>query len=358
MIQDIFSQQLWLLEDPDSTAQGISWWTLVDTVGPGDGNIYRLTDVFKGPITDSVNVSNDVVLTADLVIDTGGVLVVEAGVNFYIYPDFDDDNQGQSDSTIEIIARGKIIANGTQSSPIRFIPFADTPDYGDWVGIYLDEEAIGEFSYCDIKCGDRGIELRSGATASVSNCDISLNTDIGIYNYKGDLDLTNSSVSYNGAYGLYGYMSADSVDNTVFVDNNLYGIKIHGTSASNDSTFILNDTLSCAPFPAQYGIYVENNSYVRIHNCRVNSYDQGGIYLKNSDAIVDSSDFSSNVNYGMYAENGASPFVRYCTFNSVGTGVKSITGSRPDLGDSGKSGLARPRSIYVCGRSHRLGRFV
>ena len=339
VLEEIYTQEIWHIDAYDSVSGGKWWFSFDDYVEPGDGDIYRVIDsqILSGPITDSVNVSNDVVLTADLVIDTGGVLVIEPGVNVFVYPDFDDDNQGQSDSTIEIITKGKIIANGTSFERIRFIPFADSPDYGDWVGIYLDEDAIGEFSYCDIQYGERGLELRPGATAAASNCNISYHIDMGIYNYKGYLDLSNSTISYNGSYGLYAYMAADSVDNTVFTDNEVYGIKVYGTKTSNDSTFILNDTLSCIPSSTQYGIYLENNNYVRVHGCKVSGYNQGGIYLKNSDAIVDTSDFSSNNQFGLYAENGASPFVRYCQFYSLHTGVKAATGSRPDLGDSASS---------------------
>lgn len=273
-------------------------------------------------------------LTQDLVIDTNGVLTIEPGITVYVYPDIDDNNQGYSDSTIEIITKGKLYANGTFSDSIRFIPFTDSAAVGDWVGIYLDEHAVAEFEYCSVQYGDRAIELRTDAEAKISHCNIGNCFEIGVYNYKGYLDLDNSNIAYNGLYGLYGYMAADSVYNTRFIDNVQYGIKIFGINLAHDSTYIICDTMTCFPGDAQYGIYVESNDYIMIRRCKVSSYDMGGIYLKYSDAIIDSSDFSGNVNYGLCAENGSFPKVRRCVFNSLSTGVRALSGSKPDLGKS------------------------
>jgi parallel beta-helix repeat protein len=335
VIQDIYTEEIWFLSDADSSADGKWWFTFADSVGPGDGNIYRITDVFKGPITDSTVLSHDVLLTRDLVIDTNGILVIDPGVTLYIYPDRDDNNQGFSDSTIEIITKGKIYANGAAYDSIRFVPFADSPEQGDWVGIYLDEFTSGEFSYCSIRYGDRGIEMRRDADVNVSHCHIGHNSTTGIYNYKGSLDLVHSKVANNGIYGLHGYLAADSVFNTKFADNVSYGIRIYGINASNDSTHILSDTITClspSSDPSLYGIKIDNNDRVRISNCRVQSYDQGGIYISGSDCIVQQSDLRSNVNYGVYVANSSNPYIRRCNLANLSIGVKSTGKSLPDIG--------------------------
>jgi len=132
-VQNIHTGDATLITSYDSLAGGKYWFTFADTVDPGDGEIYRVTNAFSGPVTDSVTVSHDIILTEDLVIDTGGVLVIEPGVTVFVYPDFDGDNQGYSDSTIEIIAKGKLYANGTSSDSIWFTPFTSSPQKGDWV---------------------------------------------------------------------------------------------------------------------------------------------------------------------------------------------------------------------------------
>lgn len=335
VIQDIYTEEIWFLSDADSSADGKWWFTFADSVGPGDGNIYRITDVFKGPIADSTVLSHDVLLKRDLVIDTNGILVIEPGVTLYIYPDWDDNNQGFSDSTIEIITKGKIYANGTAYDSIRFVPFADSPEQGDWVGIYFDEFASGEFSYCSIRYGDRGIEMRRDADVDVSHCHIGHNSTTGIYNYKGSLDLVHSKVANNGIYGLHGYLATDSVFNTKFADNLSYGIRIYGINASGDSTYILNDTITClspSSNPSLYGIKIDNNDRVRISNCRVQSYDQGGVYISGSDCIVQQSDLRSNVNYGVYVANSSNPYIRQCNLANLSIGVKATGRSLPDIG--------------------------
>ncbi len=357
VIQDIYTEEIWFLSDADSSADGKWWFTFADSVGPGDGNIYRITDVFKGPITDSTVLSHDVLLTRDLVIDTNGILVIEPGVTLYIYPDWDENNQGFSDSTIEIITKGKLYANGTAFDSIRFVPFADSPEQGDWVGIYFDEFTSGEFSYCSIRYGDRGIEMRRDADVNVSHCHIGDNSTTGIYNYKGSLDLVHSRVANNGIYGLHGYLGADSVFNTKFADNVSYGIRIYGTDASSDSTYILSDTITClspSPNPSLYGIKIDNNDRVRISNCRVQSYDQGGIYISSSDCIVQHSDLRSNGNYGTYVANSSNPYIRQCNLANLPIGVKVTGRSLPDIGivssipvDSGLSDFQGCSQWYI-----------
>ena len=154
---------------------------------------------------------------------------------------------------------------------------------------------------------------------------------MGIYNYKGYLDLVNSTVSNNGTYGLYGYEAADSVYNTIFIDNDVNGIRIT-LNLGSDSTYVLYDTISCpSTFPSQSGIIVTNNDKVRIEGCKIGSYTNSALRLDNSDAYVTDCDFTFNTNYGVYC-SGSSSKVRDCRFDSVGIGLKAVLPGIPDLG--------------------------
>ncbi len=310
-------------------------------LGPGEGRLYKIVGttekVLAGNINTNYTYQGVIGLTADASIPSNETMKIKGPA--IIYPD----------SSTKLIVQGTLNATGYSADSVIFKPFESTSP-GYWEGIYVDEAATADLELCSLNYSERGIELRPGAEAAVSKSKISNSSESGIYNYKGYLDLANSTIAYNGAYGLYGYLAADSVYNTRFIDNEVYGVKIYGTTLSTDSTFILYDTLSCVPFPAQYGIYVENNDYVRIHGSKVSSYDQGGIYLKNSDAFIDSCDFSSNINYGLYAANNALPKIRRSVFNSLDTGVKAGTGAIPDLGvspDSGKCSFDPNLNYYV-----------
>ena len=321
-VQNIHTSDAMFITEYDSTTAGKYWFTFADTVDPGDGEVYRVTNayVFNGPVTDSTTISKDIILVGDLVIDTGAALVIEPGVTVLIYPDYDNENHGQSDSTIEIITKGRLYANGTSSDSIRFTPWTNSPEKGDWVGVYLDESAHAEFSYCAIQYGDRGLEMRPNSDASIDHSNISNHSSMGVYNYKGDLDLTNSTIYNSGAYGLYGYYAADSVYNTTFIDNEVYGIKIYSIHTGGDSSYFLYDTVSTSYSPSQSGILVEYNDKVRIEGCKIRSYDYAAIRLNNSDATITDCDLTFNTNHVLYCVS-SSPKVRDCLFDSLSIGV-------------------------------------
>jgi len=170
----------------------------------------------------------------------------------------------------------------------------------------------------------------------VTNSNISNHSSIGIYNYKGDLNLKNSVVSGNDDYGLSAYQAIDTVQNTTFHGNGSYGIRIDGTNPSNDESYLLSNTItqSSGEDGSQYGIYVKDNDYTKIDLCTVNYYDQGGIKLDNSDAEILRSTFENVEIYGIYSSGSGFPTVIYCTFDTLDIGVKAVLPSIPDLGDT------------------------
>lgn len=348
IIENIFTNKICFLETADSTAQSKTWWTYTDTVDAGDGEIFRVTDVFTGPISGYVTLDRNIILTEDLVIDSGAVLTIEPGVTIYAYPHLDEYNQGLSDSTIEIICRGKINATGTASDSIRFVPWVlanSFPAPGDWQGIYLYEYSDkSRFEYCSILYGDIGLEMRSSADAQVSRCNISRHANSGIYNYKGYLDLTSSRIDHNGIYGVHSYMSSDSLYGSHFQDNGSYGIYLD-TPLGTDSCYVLNDTITNPNSPSnQAGIYLRNRDKVRVSKCRVSNYETAlGLY--NSDAKISNNEFSNNGSYGVYAEYYSRPIIRQCTISQQLTGVRTYYQSSPNIGISPDSGLC---SIINC----------
>lgn len=288
-----------------------------------DNGIYETNlIVFDENIASNTTWSDDypIFVIGDITVNSGVTLTIEAGAEIYFAPEFDVNGSGSDQNSCELIVKGTLMAQGSSGDSIKFIPASDNPYPGDWVGIFLDSSASAEMSYCSVQYSDIGIEMRKDAEAVVSHSHISNHSSMGIYNYQGDLKLADSYISNNWTYGLYGYMAIDSVSNTTFHKNNSYGIRLSGTTSSNDDSYInkvtvtTNDTSGMGG--TQYGIYIEDNDYISIDSSEVRYYDEGGIKLDNSDALVLNCTFTRAGLYGLYCL-ASSPKVRDCLFDSL-----------------------------------------
>lgn len=112
---------------------------------------YEITDVtvsgtaykqLTGDINENVTLSasNDYLLSGGVFVESGYTLTIEAGTKIY----------AADDGTVPFLSikqGGKIMAEGTSSSPIVFTSVKSTPAAGDWGGIIVN-------GYADINVGE------------------------------------------------------------------------------------------------------------------------------------------------------------------------------------------------------------
>jgi hypothetical protein len=241
---------------------------------------------------------------------------------------------------VELQVNGTLNAIGTFADSIYFRPDTtydcDTldvhPQPGDWYGIYVNQNASCSLSYCSVVCATNGIENRNNSMVSISNSNISDNSDDGIHNYKGILSVENSVINNNGLSGIWGNNSDNFIYGTRLIGNAKYGINLTGPrTGSTDSTLIQYDTLSSGGILSNYAISITNIDSIRIYKCKARGYAQGGLYLYNSDALVTNNDFSANQIYGIFAHDYSYPTIRQCRIDTLAIGVKAYK-AKPNIG--------------------------
>ncbi|HBZ00871.1 MAG TPA: hypothetical protein DEO84_06060 [candidate division Zixibacteria bacterium] len=308
----------------------------------GDGQglyIYRYG--YTGNLATNTTWSGDVYIYNTLTVPSGITLTIQPGTKIYAY----------KDATLYI--QGTLNANGTASDSVKFICLGGNPQPGDWYGIYVDTAATCSLSYCTVRYANYGVECRNNSHITVLHSDISNNSGDGIHNYKGILAVDSSNINFNAYSGVWGYFSDNNIYGSRIMGNDLYGIYLSGTrTGSTDSTLIQYDTLYDATNPSDYGISITSIDAVRVYKCKVRYFDQGALYLNNSNALVKNCDFSSNGFYGIYANNYSYPTIRQCRIDTLSIGVKSNL-SKPNLGksqalsDHGNNSFLNCSSYYI-----------
>lgn len=175
----------------------------VDT--PNTKNVIEVTEDISASTTWTAN-NVYVINKPDFGID-GATLTIEAGTVIK----FKTNNIATT-----IFGNGKIIANGTSSSPIIFTSYKDDnnggdtngdggntiPAAGDWTNIDLNGSAGSEFVYCKFLYGGyhsssiaSTLNLSAGTKAKIDNCTFAFNT--GGQNGAFYTGVLNASVAHN-----------------------------------------------------------------------------------------------------------------------------------------------------------------
>ncbi len=107
------------------------------------GNVSVVREV-AGVLAGETVLSGEVLLTGDVLVPRGSTLVIKPGTLVRIRPSESTkiDPEYLSSST-EILVRGRLLAEGTASAPIAFLP--ETPGSAgevSWAGIILDRPAF------------------------------------------------------------------------------------------------------------------------------------------------------------------------------------------------------------------------
>jgi len=307
-------------------------------------------------------------ITGDFKVPAGDTLKILKGTRIYFQADHDDLAGGASGSKCELIVYGTLIAEGTSSDSIYFIPSSEqlgTAEAGDWYGIRIMAGSEGNsLKYCAIRDAYNGIFMNDSSEVSIDHSRLEDISSSGIYNDQAKLsavscvfeNIGNIGVSSNRAeseiidcdfklcedYGIYAYYEATSpLDSTLITDCLIQ---------TNSGSYLSG---------SQYGIRADGIDKIRIENNFIKTYEQGGIYFNASSGLAKGDTIQLNGYYGIYSNNsgglidgcvfdllpkgiycanGATNMIRHCEFDSVGTGVRAQGASLPDCGDTLQTG--------------------
>ena len=188
--------------------------------------------VFSGNVKNSIWVGGDNITTATwsnfgipYVID-GNITVVD-NETLTITPG--DTLSFNEDTRLTI--NGALIADGNSSEHIVFTSNLSTPSPGDWYFVYFDEpDSNCVFDYCDISYGgksDGNINIKgAGDKLTISNCNIEYSGGEGIHinDYYASASrpvITNCNISNNSNIGIYCYQNvSDPVISDCTIENN------------------------------------------------------------------------------------------------------------------------------------------
>ncbi|MBI5099602.1 MAG: right-handed parallel beta-helix repeat-containing protein [Nitrospirae bacterium] len=137
--------------------------------------------------------------------------------------------------------KGRLVAQGTLSSPIIFSSNNAAPAPGNWYGIRFYNHATTEsiIDYVTIEYAGYaygGIYI-SNNSPTIFNSTITKNSNKGIdITGSSSPAIANSTISNNATYGIYSASSAPSISTTSFMNNGSYAISILPQYAGNLGT--------------------------------------------------------------------------------------------------------------------------
>lgn len=271
--------------------------------------------------------SGDVYLVGDVTVNSGTTLTLEAGCRVFVL-NRDLEESGEDPDHIELTVYGELIANGTGSDPVQFLPAGHAIEPGYWTGIRLSGSASSaQLSHCYISYAYHGI--KSYGQVDISDC---LVTDSEVH----------------GLFLLGGYANGSLIGNSSFCDNGSAGIMI----SSCDSVAI--DT--CQTSGNYYGVYVSGSDHTTINKCTaeenshegikavgcdpcdvawclIESNEQNGVYFSGSSGDIENTKIWKNDLYGILCSGSdCDPVVGHCKIEQNLVGVKIEYSAEPMLG--------------------------
>lgn len=310
--------------------------------GPDGGIIY---DGHGGPLIWN-EYANPYYMLGDVEVPTGCTLTLNGGALIK----FGDG--------IELKVDGSLQAADNDAYTVLLTSLSNSGP-GDWYGIRFKSGSIGTLEDCTIKNAEIGIKAEIESEVNLFQCSIK---DIS-------------------SYGMYITKAEALIDSCEFYGCDNYGIYVEKDPIDpGDSVKIVNCKIQTSedsiPAGSQYCIYTTDIHKLRIENNLLRAYNQGGIKLykstallknnqiyncvyyginvvQNSDAMIDSCDLDT-LDTGIYALSGSDPKVRWCQFQNLKIGVKDNC-SLPNLGnmtmafpsDTGYNDLENCSQYYI-----------
>lgn len=309
----------------------------------------------SGDIGDYKIWRGDIAFNNDMVVSSSDTLIIKPGSNIYA-------GNGR-----KLTVWGTLIVEGDSSSYHTVFNSAANSGAGDWTGIVFKPGSQCELNYCEIKNAGIGIEMEGfivddsvvNVDAHIDHCSFSKCGLDGILDTRGKLWANSCSFENIGIYGIKTAYAETEIDSCEFNNCGRYAIQIAGEAqGSNDSTIITFCTIDRSayqqPDSSQYAICIDYNDNIRLEGNNIRKYKQGGIklyysdsntlnnkihnglytgvYLYESKGLISGCDLDT-IETGLKLDAGSEPIVRWCYFDSVGTGVSIVGDYQPMLGD-------------------------
>ena len=148
-------------------------------------------------------------VTGNLVVEQGSVLVVEPGVVMQFSPG------------TGMLVKGQFVVAGTRTNTVTFRSASTAPKNGDWHGIVIASETPVEVRNAVIRDAENGIAIENG-TLNVQSSQVENTSRRGIYARNSKLNISESQFYNNGGAALHvANYSEASLENLKFEGNNV-----------------------------------------------------------------------------------------------------------------------------------------
>ncbi|MFH0777722.1 MAG: FlgD immunoglobulin-like domain containing protein [Candidatus Eisenbacteria bacterium] len=294
---------------------------------------FSLAKVASGLVDSNTTWNTPVSVTGDVTVAQEAQLSVAAGTKVKFHTS-DALGSGVDPAKCELIVDGRLVADGSESSPIVFESISSSPQAGHWRGIRLrDSSTNNVIDNCDIKHAYTGIEACSTAV-TVDSCVISSFTNDGIKAVASTVTITSDSIAL-GTTGVRGIELTTS------------------TSGSVTGSFGNHNSITASGSGTTYGILLSGDgdldiAYTWINGPKYGIKCSGGTTYDIAHNLIKNS--SGN---GIQCAGDAVPLIRYTTIEpSGGTSMTVIDEAGPNLGaypDSGSNcvGHSTSSGYYV-----------
>jgi hypothetical protein len=338
-------------------------------------------NVYSGTVSQSETWGPGlVIINGDITVEAGCALRIANPCTVLVTYDFDRLESGQTSTKSEIIVEGSVTAIGEAGSPIVFMSSKPSdPETDDWRGFSFMNGSSGNFAYCTFEHCDYGIYMNANSSIVANYCHFKDIGNAGIYNDRGDLDVEQCEFEDIHYYGIYTNYGKSEIDNSTFICCESYGIVVDNDPIPVlDSVIITDNTIQTGDdwvlINSQYAIRSSKADKVRIEGNTMKTYNQGGIFLHVSNAIlldntvqlmgnhgfniynstadIDDCEFS-DFKYGIYLGGGGSSKINHNNFDPVEIGIYiNGTTTVPDIGNTvtedGNNDFENCSKYYIC----------
>jgi uncharacterized repeat protein (TIGR02543 family) len=197
----------------------------------------------KGVLTRTLSADetweNSSPLATRIVVPSGITLTIKAGTTVSLAAA----SEYYKKLFIIVSSGGKLVAEGSASSPIIFRSDATTPTADDWQNITVAEGGMLTLKYCVIRDAGTALYLNKGATSDISNACFK-NCGTGLYTGCSALSVSNCSFDACGsALNLYSDEAATVLSKCAFMNCGWAAVSLNAdksTISITDSNFTGN----------------------------------------------------------------------------------------------------------------------